>query len=158
MRRALPLVLAGSLIAPACDRATAVSQSSDKTTNDAKTAKNNFLWERRRQCAARAGEIMRGPEWAKPVAEVGVLGSSYHYNEAADRCYVRVAMITRGARAAGIPLTFYSVFDAFDNGTSLSCSDQVDANANYCSVEQNGADPVFDCNRCRSLAKELMSK
>jgi hypothetical protein len=131
------------------------------TTNEAATARigRDGLWDRRRQCAAAIDEVLKHTGWDKPTGGLVPMGASNHYNEADDRCYVRVEVMNRQANEKiGIPAFSYTIFDAFDAGTTLYCSDDLSTSAGFCSIDQPGKEAVNDCVHCRAVAKELMTK
>jgi hypothetical protein len=118
------------------------------------------LWNRRRQCAAAIDEVLKHTGWDKS-GDSGFSRTSVasHYNESKERCYVRIDIVNKsgGNRSQGIPFTTYVIVDAFDDGTTLSCSEE--SAAGFCSVDEPGKETVSgDCVHCRAVAKELMTK
>jgi hypothetical protein len=156
IRRSGAMVLVALLVCVSC------TQQTPKAPQASETAKlsRDGLWERRRQCSAAIDDVLKHTGWAKPVpAYFNVLNASSHYNEADERCYVRIDLLNNQANVkAGVPLSSYVVFDAFDAGTSVSCSDDLSAARGMCSVSLPGKGDVSDCDHCRAVTKDLMTK
>lgn len=152
------LVAASALLClSGCNKPTPEAAPLPAIQNPARESRNDFQWERRRQCAAGAEDVMKRPDW-KTQNGISVTGWSNHYNVATDRCYVQVNMYSHGEKTPGTPSAMYQVFDVFDAGISIACTDRADANTIFCAIEEPGTETLFDCARCRSRATDLMSK
>jgi hypothetical protein len=146
-------VLIALLFAASCAKSEPTHQDTASPTLDRDT-----LWERRRQCAAAIDDVLRHTGWSKPETYgFSVIGASSHYNETQDRCYVRVDITNgQGDLERGVPFSSYAIYDAFDAGTHLSCSDELAGSA-LCTVRQEGKETIGDCMRCRAVAEDLMN-
>jgi hypothetical protein len=119
------------------------------------------LWQRRRDCAAAAtlDAVMKRAGLDKPQGWYDLVSPSSHYNEAQDRCFVRVDLrVTHADQAHGNPLTNYYIFDAFDSTTFIECSDDENASKDYCYIALPAKEPYKDCAQCRAIVKEMMTK
>lgn len=127
------------------------------------TSDSSVVWQRSRECAVSASEMMRQPEWKG--SGTSLVSWQSHYGHKWNACYVKATIADLSKQEAGaprLPRITYSLEDVFEHRTLAECTDQGVATeyaSLFCTITTGSAslDSMGDCAACKQFVTERLA-